>query len=43
MKKAKKYLCGFAMLAGLFVIGSLMRSPESQAKGAYSSPALDLV
>jgi hypothetical protein len=38
MNKAKRYLCGFALLAGLFVIGSLMRSPESQAKGAYSSP-----
>jgi hypothetical protein len=38
MNKAKRYVCGFAVLAGLFVIGSLMRSPESQAKGAYSSP-----
>jgi hypothetical protein len=38
MNKAKRYLCGFAVLAGLFIIGSLMRSPESQAKGAYSSP-----
>src|SRR5712692_1142435 len=38
MNKAKRYLSGFAVLAGLFVIGSLMRSPESQAKGSYSSP-----
>src|SRR5260370_36806933 len=38
MNKAKRYLCGFAVLAGLFVIGSRVRSPESQAKGAYSSP-----
>jgi hypothetical protein len=38
MNKAKRYLCGFAVLTGLFLIGSLMRSPESQAKGAYSSP-----
>jgi hypothetical protein len=38
MNKAKRYLCGIALLAGLFAIGSLMRSPESQLKGAYSSP-----
>jgi hypothetical protein len=38
MNKAKRYVGGFAVLAGLFAIGSLMRSPESQAKGAYSSP-----
>ncbi len=38
MNKTKTYACWFAVLAGLFVIGSLMRSPESQAKGAYSTP-----
>src|SRR5216684_5948689 len=38
MNKTKRYLCGFAVLAVLFLIGSLMRSPESQLKGAYSSP-----
>ncbi len=38
MTKAKRYVVGFAVLAGLFLIGSLMRSPESQLKGTYSSP-----
>jgi hypothetical protein len=38
MNKAKTYACWFAALAGLFVIGSLIQSRESQAKGAYSSP-----
>src|SRR5947209_7010138 len=33
-----KYGTGFAALGALFLIGSLMRSPESQAKGAFSSP-----
>jgi len=34
MNKAKRYLCGFAVLVGLFAIGSLMRSPESQLRGS---------
>src|ERR1700687_5481162 len=38
MNKVKRYVCGFAVLAGLFFVCSLMRSPESQLKGAYSSP-----
>ena len=38
MKDAKRYVMGFAGAAGLFLIGSLMRSPGSQAKGAYSTP-----
>src|SRR5580704_3952062 len=38
MNKAKTYACWFAALAGLFVIGSLIQSRESQAKGAYSTP-----
>jgi hypothetical protein len=34
-----KKMWGFAALAGLFLAGSLMRSPQSQATGAtYSSP-----
>jgi hypothetical protein len=37
-RETKKYLCGIAVLAGLFVIGSLMQSRESQANGAYSTP-----
>src|SRR5260370_12773885 len=31
-------MSGFEVLAGLCVIGSLMQSRESQAKGAYSTP-----
>jgi hypothetical protein len=34
----KKIVFGFAALAGLFLIGSLMESRESRAKGAYSTP-----
>jgi hypothetical protein len=35
----KTKLFGFAAVAGLFLIGSLMRSPQSQANGAvYSTP-----
>jgi hypothetical protein len=37
-RESKKYLAGVAMLAALFVIGSLMQSRESQANGAYSTP-----
>jgi hypothetical protein len=36
--KKRTYVCGFAALASLFLIGSLMQSRESQAKGAYSTP-----
>src|SRR5260370_13155560 len=32
-------MSGFEVLAGLCVIGALMQSRESQAKGAYSTPA----
>lgn len=38
MKDVKRYIIGFAGAAGLFLIGSVMRSPGSQAKGAYSTP-----
>lgn len=38
MKNAKRYLIGFAAAASLFLIGSVMRSPGSQAKGAYATP-----
>jgi hypothetical protein len=38
MNKPKTYVCWLAALAGLFLIGSLMRSPESLANGAFSSP-----
>ena len=34
----KNYVWGIALLASLFLAGSLMRSPQSQAKGAYSTP-----
>jgi hypothetical protein len=34
----KNYLWGIALLGSMFLAGSLMRSPESQAKGAYSTP-----
>jgi hypothetical protein len=37
-RETKKYLSGLAVLAALFVIGSLMQSRESQAVGAFSSP-----
>jgi len=38
MKNAKRYALGFAAAAGLFLIGSVMRSPGSEAKGAYATP-----
>jgi len=38
MKKAKRYLVASAALAGMFLIGSVVRHPGSQAKGAYSTP-----
>lgn len=38
MKKAKRYIFWPAALAGMFLIGSLVRHPGSQAKGAYSTP-----
>jgi hypothetical protein len=34
----KNYAWGTVLLAGLFLAGSLMRSPESQANSAFSSP-----
>ena len=34
----KSYVFGAVALAGLFLLGSLMRSPQSQANGAYSTP-----
>jgi hypothetical protein len=37
MRNVKYRVLGFAVLAGLFLIGSLMRSPELKAT-AYSSP-----
>jgi hypothetical protein len=37
-RETKKYLSGLAVLAGLFVAGSLMQSRESQVNGAYSTP-----
>ena len=37
-RETKKYLSGLAVLAGLFVAGSLMQSRESQVTGAYSTP-----
>jgi hypothetical protein len=37
-RETKTHLSGVAVLAGLFVIGSLMQSRESQANGAYSTP-----
>ena len=38
MKKAKRYIVASAALAGMFLIGSVVRHPGSQAKGAYSTP-----
>ena len=38
MKKAKRYIFAPAALAGMFLIGSVVRHPGSQAKGAYSTP-----
>ena len=38
IEKAKTFLTGFGVLAGLFLIGSLMESRDSKARGAYSSP-----
>jgi hypothetical protein len=38
MKKIKTYAASAMALGGLFLIGSLMRSRDSQAKGAYSTP-----
>jgi hypothetical protein len=37
-QKTKRYILASAGLAGMFLIGSLLRSPGSQAKGAYSTP-----
>jgi hypothetical protein len=36
--RTKRYLLPSAGVAGLFLIGSLMQYPGSQAKGAYSTP-----
>ena len=38
MKKAKRYVVVPAALAGMFLIGSVVRHPGSQAKGAYNTP-----
>jgi hypothetical protein len=38
MKKTKRYFFGFALAAGLFLMGSLLHSRGSVAKGAYSTP-----
>ena len=38
MKNIKTYVTGAILLTGLFLIGPLMRSPHSQANGAYSTP-----
>ncbi len=38
MRKLKTYTLSVAALGGLFLIGSVMRSRDSQAKGAYSTP-----
>jgi hypothetical protein len=38
MNNRKNYAWGIAVLTSLFLAGSLTRSPESQAKGAYSTP-----
>jgi hypothetical protein len=37
-QKTKRYVLASAGLAGMFLMGSLLRSPGSQAKGAYSTP-----
>lgn len=38
MTKPKRYIFGFATAAGLFLIGSLLHSRGSVARGAYSTP-----
>lgn len=38
MKKVKTYVLSAAALGGMFLIGSLMHSHGSEAKGAYSTP-----
>jgi hypothetical protein len=38
MNKWKNYVTSAALLAGLFLIGSVMWSPQSQVHGAFSSP-----
>jgi hypothetical protein len=38
MNKTTRFLVMPAVLTGLFLIGSVMRHPDSQAKGAYSTP-----
>jgi hypothetical protein len=38
MKRLRTYALSAVALGGLFLIGSLMHSRESQAKGAYSTP-----
>ena len=38
MNKTKRFLVMPAALTGMFLIGSVMRHPGSEAKGAYSTP-----
>lgn len=38
MKKVKTYVLSAAALGGMFLIGSLMHSHGSEAKGAYATP-----
>ncbi len=40
MRKVKTYAMSAVTLGGLFLIGSVMRSRDSQAKGAYSTPVM---
>jgi hypothetical protein len=38
MNKTKRLLVTCGVLTGMFLIGSLMNHPDSQAKGAYATP-----